>query len=133
MTRHSAFGAGLVLFLVVGAGCGGGTTAVVDEIAPDEAATFLEEPATVLLDIRTPDEFAAGYIDGAANIDFYAADFTAQLGALDTGATYVIYCRSGNRTTAALEIFRDLGFTEVHAIAGGIVAWQAAGGALVAP
>jgi rhodanese-related sulfurtransferase len=133
MTRHSAFGAGLALCLVVLAGCGSGTTAVVDEIAPDAAATLLEAPATVLLDIRTPDEFAAGHIAGAANVDFYAADFNAQLDSLDSGATYVIYCRSGNRTTAALEIFRDLGFTEVHAIAGGIVAWEAAGGALVAP
>jgi rhodanese-related sulfurtransferase len=92
-----------------------------------DAALLEGDPAAVLLDIRTPEEFGEGRLEGAVNIDFYAADFAGQLAELDRDATYVIYCRSGNRTTAALDTFRDLGFTSVHAVEGGIVAWEATG------
>lgn len=110
------------------AACGGAGTAVVESIAASEAAVLLaDDPAAVLLDIRTPAEFAAGRLEGAVNVDFYAADFADRLAQLDRDAIYVIYCRSGNRTTAALEMFRDLGFTSVHAVDGGIVAWESTG------
>lgn len=123
----------MALFAVLSA-CGAETTAaVVESVSPQAASEILDSPGAVLLDIRTPDEFVAGHIAGAENIDYYAADFAARLGALDPDTTYVIYCRSGNRTTAALEIFRELGFTKVHAIAGGIVAWETAGLGRVAP
>ena len=108
--------------------CGSTGTAVVETVAASDAAALLEgDPAAVLLDIRTPEEFGEGRLEGAVNIDFYAADFAGQLAELDRDATYVIYCRSGNRTTAALDTFRDLGFTSVHAVEGGIVAWEATG------
>ena len=54
-----------------------------------------------LLDVRTPEEFAAGHLAGAENIDFYAADFADQIDALDQGEQYVVYCRSGNRSGQA--------------------------------
>ncbi len=133
MARDSGIRVGVVALLVVVAACGGGATAVVESITPQEASDILDTPGAVLLDIRTPDEFVAGHIAGAENIDYYAADFAARLAALDPAGNYVIYCRSGNRTTAALEVFRDLGFTNVHAIDGGIVAWEAAGLGGMAP
>jgi len=110
------------------AGCGAADTAVVESVtAADAAALLADDPAAVLLDIRTPAEFGEGRLEGAVNVDFYAADFADQLAQLDRDTTYVIYCRSGNRTTAALEVFRDLGFTSVHAVDGGIVAWESTG------
>lgn len=110
------------------AACASADTAVVEAVPPQDAAARLAaDPAPVLLDIRTPDEFASGRIAGATNVDFYAADFTARLAELDRDADYVIYCRSGNRTTSALDIFRDLGFTSVRSVDGGILAWAAAG------
>ena len=106
-------------------------TAVVETIDPAGAAAILaDDPGAVLVDIRTPEEFAEARIEGAVNIDYYAPDFATRLAGLDRAATYVIYCHSGNRSTAALEIFRDLGFTTVHAVAGGIQAWQASGHAV---
>ena len=127
MVRGRLLRLSVAALIVVIAACSN-DTAVVENVDPSEAATFLgEHPAAVLLDIRTPEEFAESLIEGAVNIDFYAADFSARLDGLDRDASYVIYCRSGNRSNAALDIFRDLGFTAVRAIDGGIQAWQQSG------
>ena len=98
-------------------------------VAPAEAAAVLDEaPADlVVLDIRTPEEFAESHLAGAVNIDFYAADFRQQIEALDRDAPYVLYCRSGNRSSQARQLMADLGFTNVVDVDGGIVAWQQAG------
>jgi rhodanese-related sulfurtransferase len=101
--------------------------AVVETVDASSANEFIAEPATVLLDIRTPEEFAEARIDGSVNIDFYAADFADQIGALDRDTTYVVYCRSGNRSGRAMELFRDLQFTDVREVGGGIVSWIEAG------
>ncbi len=119
---------GLIVVLAAAVAACSSSTGVIESLDADAAATLLEDdPTAVLLDIRTPEEYAESRIAGAVNIDFYAADFSTRLGALDRDTTYVIYCRSGNRTTAALDIFRDLGFSSVHAVDGGIQAWQGTG------
>lgn len=119
----------LVLVAVALAACGGGSsTRVIETVSPQDAAEKLaEEPALVLLDIRTPEEVAAGHLPGSVNIDFYADDFAAQIGALDRDAGYVVYCRSGSRSGQAMELFDSLGFSDVTEIDGGIVAWSTAG------
>lgn len=96
-------------------------------LAPAKARAWLEEASPVLLDIRTPDEYAQERLKGAALLDFYAPDFVEKLGLLDKSAKYLIYCRSGNRSGKALETMGQLGFTEAHHIEGGITAWTAAG------
>lgn len=89
---------------------------------------FKERTAgTVLLDIRTPEEYESGYIEGATQIDYYAADFRQRLSTLDKDASYSIYCRSGNRSGDALSIMEDMGFANVYDLKGGIIAWQGAG------
>jgi copper transport protein len=107
--------------------CGGSDTAVVETVDPATANGYLDESGTVLLDIRTPGEFAEARLDGAVNIDFYEADFADQIDALDKDTTYVVYCRSDNRSGQAMDLFRELGFTEVYEIDGGIVNWIQAG------
>ena len=67
----------------------------------------------VVIDVRTPEEYGAGYLDGAKNIDIYAADFKDQIGSLDRDDRYVVYCRSGNRSGQAKEIMEQMGFTDV--------------------
>lgn len=95
--------------------------------ASDAADRIAEEPEAIILDVRTPEEFAEGHIEGAINIDFYAADFATQLAGLDTDASYVLYCRSGNRSAETAKLMTDLSFEQVDEIDGGILSWNAAG------
>lgn len=67
----------------------------------------------VLLDVRTAEEFAQGHLDGAELVSVEAPDFATKIAALDRTATYVIYCRSGNRANIAIEKMRAAGFTDL--------------------
>lgn len=122
----------LVLGTIALAGCS--STGAVETVSPADAADVLtENPDAVVLDIRTPEEFGQGIIEGAVNIDFYAPDFAAQLDQLDKDTQYVVYCRSGNRSGQAMGTFEDLGFSSVTEIDGGIANWYNAGYPVVAP
>lgn len=68
---------------------------------------------TVVIDVRTPAEFATGHLDGALNIDVQSPDFIAQISQLDPEADYFIYCRSGNRSGQAISQMSNLGFTSM--------------------
>ncbi|MFW5702759.1 MAG: rhodanese-like domain-containing protein [Candidatus Dojkabacteria bacterium] len=87
----------------------------------------LDDPDTVILDVRTPQEYSSGRIKGSQNIDFYATDFTERLAELDKSKNYKVYCNSGNRSRTAMGIMQDLGFENVSELAGGIQAWVGAG------
>ena len=93
-------------------------------------AAALKRPGTVVLDVRTPAEFAAGHLAGAVNVDVNAADFRTIVGGLAKDVPYAVYCRSGNRSATALAIMKGLGFTNTFHLGGGIQAWTAAGGAV---
>ena len=98
------------------------------EINAEESFHFIQEKDPVVIDVRTPAEYAAGRLEKAAsNMDYYAPDFKEKLAKLDKKGKYLIYCRTGKRSGLALEIMKGLGFTDIHHIAGGIVAWQQAG------
>jgi rhodanese-related sulfurtransferase len=81
----------------------------------------------VLLDIRTPGEFADERIAGAVLIDYYAPTFREELSKLDRSKTYFVYCRTGNRSGKAMALFEELGFRKVVHLARGITEWKAAG------
>lgn len=95
--------------------------------SPEEAHALVDAEEVVVLDVRTPEEYAAGHIDGAVLVDFQADDFADRIDALDRDTTYVLYCRSGNRSAQARALMADLGFRDVTDVAGGFQAWQAAG------
>lgn len=118
----------VVLVVVAAAACSADPDSAVDVVSPEEAYDVLSEnSAAIVLDIRTPEEFAENRIEGAVNIDFYAADFEDRIAALDRDANYVMYCRSGNRSGQARPVFETLGFADVADVDGGIVAWHEAG------
>lgn len=120
--------------LVVPAGCGGraAVTQELTNVDPARAAEIIEQGGdVVILDIRTPEEYAGGKLDGALNIDFYASDFSAQLDQLDKDSHYLVYCRSGNRSGQAMPVFEQLGFAKVDNLQGGIVAWYEQGYSVV--
>lgn len=96
--------------------------------ADDAAATIADPPDDlVILDVRTPDEFAAGHIEGAVMLDFYREDFAEQVAALDRDVPYVIYCRSGSRSGQTRELMSELGFAAVDDVDGGVISWADAG------
>ncbi len=100
-------------------------------LASVDAAAFgrvADAEEVVLLDVRTPREFAAGHLPGARNIDFHAPGFAQQLEGLDRDTPYAIYCRSGNRSGTTLALMRKLKFRQVHDLSGGITAWLVQGG-----
>ena len=103
----------------------GSGSAVVTTAQPTQARALVDGGAQVI-DVRTPEEFAAGHLAGATNIDVQAADFADRVGTLDPGATYVLYCRSGSRAGAAAEMMAGMGFTDV-VNAGGFDSLAAAG------
>lgn len=77
-----------------------------------------------VLDVRTADEVAEGVIPGATHFaDFYAADFSAQIERLDRSKKWVVYCRSGKRSSQAAEQMVKMGFTQVYNLQGGISSW----------
>jgi len=98
-------------------------------ISAVDAATIADAPPAdlVVLDVRTPEEFAEGHLEGAVLVDFYDADFADQLAALDPDVPYLLYCRSGNRSGETLGVMEQLGFTSVANVDGGIIAWADAG------
>lgn len=98
----------------------------------DAAATIADGPDDlVILDVRTPEEFSEGHIDGAVMLDFYRDDFADELAKLDPDVPYVLYCRSGNRSGQTLAMMDTLGFAEVDDVEGGVINWQTAGLPLV--
>ncbi|GMQ23449.1 hypothetical protein Aoki45_01310 [Algoriphagus sp. oki45] len=81
------------------------------------------QPDTIILDVRTAGEFAGGKIRGARNLDIMSRDFVNQIKNLPKDKTYLVYCRSGNRSGQACGIMADMGFKNLKNLAGGIMRW----------
>jgi rhodanese-related sulfurtransferase len=128
--------AGVATLLVAACGGTSGTGgATLETVSTARAAEIIGEgrPGLVVLDVRTPEEFAAGHLANAVNLDFYNPGFPTALAALDRETPYVLYCRTDNRSAEVRELMGNLGFTEVYEIDGGIVAWAEEGRPFVRP
>ena len=78
-----------------------------------------------LVDVRTPQEYQAGYIDDAINIDFMNQEtFKEAFEKLDKTKTLYIYCRSGNRSQKSVPLLKAMGFKEIYDLKGGYNAWS---------
>ena len=103
---------------------------ITEKISSQQAFELFEENKNnenfIIIDVRTPDEFATEHLPGAININFSSPTFRDELNKLDKSKTYLIYCRSGSRSGQALTIMKELAFKEVYD-AGGISAWITAG------
>ncbi|MCO6491883.1 MAG: rhodanese-like domain-containing protein [Phaeodactylibacter sp.] len=78
-----------------------------------------------LIDVRTPEEFGEGHIEGAVNINFYDDAFIQQLEQqLDKDKPVMLYCRSGRRSANAAKQMQALGFKEVYDLKGGFLDWK---------
>ena len=92
-----------------------------------DVAAEKKDGKTVVLDVRTPEEFKDGHLAGAVNIDFMARDFPDQVAKLDKTKTFVVHCQSGRRSKKSLETFQKLGFKSIVHLDNGFSGWQKAG------
>ena len=90
-------------------------------------AEVVASPGVTILDVRTPEEFAEGHLEGAVNYNVQGPDFAAQIAGLDPAGTYAVYCRSGNRSQAAVAAMAQAGILGIYELESGIVGWQDAG------
>ena len=103
----------------------------VTTVGADAFARGIGADKAQVVDVRTPEEYASGHIQGAVNIDVMSSEFgqKAQT-ALDKGTKCYVYCRSGRRSMRAAKILAGMGYRVVN-LAGGIGAWQGAGKSIV--
>lgn len=77
-----------------------------------------------ILDVRTAKEFADGHVAGAVNIDVNQADFAQKIDQLDRSKTYIVYCRSGRRSSKAVSIMASKGFKNLYNVSDGFLGWN---------
>ena len=108
------------------------TSAIHQTIPADQfRQKMLMSKNPLVLDVRTPEEFSKGHLDGAVNIDYHAADFREQVQKLEHNRPVLLYCLAGSRSAAAAEILLAENFKEVYNLQGGTMKWKEAGYPLV--
>ena len=121
--KHAFYFTVMVMFTTQASGC----NSTGDKIVSVSASEFNEEIKTdsvQLLDVRTPQEYADGHIDGALNIDVHADDFRQMAEKeLSKSSTILVYCRSGRRSLDAADILTQLGYKVIN-LKGGIIEWK---------
>ena len=122
----------LILFLLLGFGsssCEPAKKADSSYLTPEELAAKKGE--LVVIDVRTPEEFASGHIEGALNINIFDENFKNKLEELDKTKAVSVYCKVGGRSAKAATVMKEMGFTEVYDLEGGIRNWNRSGMVIV--
>jgi rhodanese-related sulfurtransferase len=78
----------------------------------------------MILDVRSADEYSKSHIEMAENIVYNNQNFKDEVVKLDKNKKYLVYCRSGHRSSNATKIMIKLGFTDIHNLSGGIIKWS---------
>jgi rhodanese-related sulfurtransferase len=112
------------------------TAAVAAEVATVTPDTLLErqrkgDEALLVLDVRTPEEFASGHVPGAVNIPY--DQLPARIGEVPRDKDVVLYCRTGRRAALAAEVLAGQGYVGLGHLEGDIQAWVAQGRVLDQP
>lgn len=79
-------------------------------------------PDVKFLDVRTPEETAEGVVNGAIKIDFRADGFKKELDKLNKGDSYIVYCKSGGRSSKTADMMKQMGFKSIYNLEGGYTA-----------
>jgi rhodanese-related sulfurtransferase len=91
----------------------------------DWSAQLNEDENSLLLDVRTDEEFSEGYIPNAKQLDiFKAQEFVEEVNNLDKSKNFYVYCRSGKRSAQACQILNQLGVENTYNLEGGFMEWQ---------
>jgi rhodanese-related sulfurtransferase len=93
--------------------------------SPEIKEVLKKNKAVVILDVRTPDEFAMGHLKGAQNIDIRQSDAYIKLDKLNHKTTYLVYCRTNHRSGMAVDYMMQKGFKTVYQMMDGFPGWAA--------
>jgi rhodanese-related sulfurtransferase len=85
---------------------------------------LMKKENTVVIDVRTTEEFSSGHIPGALHMDVQKDNFTQNIQALDPSKKYLLYCKSAKRSAKATAILKENGFNNVHHLRGGFQQWN---------
>lgn len=114
----------LAIVVLVSFACKQESQPIVSVINVDQFEHEIKSQDVQLIDVRTPEEFAEGYIGDAQNMDVLdSINFKTQIDGLDKSKPVYLYCRSGNRSQKAAKILHDKGFEEIIDLEGGYLAW----------
>lgn len=137
---HSSrpFIVGTLLIALISGACGADLDATSFlRVDASEFALLVREaranPDIELLDLRTPEEVATGFIAGAVNVDTLDPRFLEAIEQLDTDHHFLLYARSSAASAEAARILKDAGFTHLTELNGGIEAWVSSGRSLESP
>ena len=98
-------------------------TQISEDVDAAKFKSLIESGNGLLIDVRTPEEYSEGHIDGSVNIDFKSADFEAALDTLDKSAPVYVYCHAGGRSGQTKDLMLEKGFAEVYNLLGGFGEW----------
>jgi rhodanese-related sulfurtransferase len=100
-------------------------TAVINKVVgQEEFEKMIKKPGAQLIDVRTKDEYNAGHIGDAKNIDFYQGDFKNNMSKLDKSKPVLVYCAAGGRSGQTATMLKEMGFREVYDLSGGYGKWK---------
>jgi rhodanese-related sulfurtransferase len=99
----------------------------VKNVGVEEFDKLRADKKNVVLDVRTPEEFAKGHIPGAINVDFNAPDFQKKVAELDKSKTYLVHCAGGVRSAKACTVMDKITFPNIVNLEPGFRAWEKAG------
>jgi len=97
------------------------------KMASDLIAKHKNNTDFIILDVRTPQEFKRGHIEKAILLDYYSKTYIDEFKRLDKSKTYLMYCRSGNRSGKILDLIKNMGFSHVYNMDQGIRGWRSLG------
>ena len=100
-------------------------------VTPEEMKELSQLEDVQLIDVRTPEEYVEGYIEGFRNIDFYSETFQDDIEKIDKSKPIIVYCRSGGRSGKCSKLMQEKGFTKIYDLDGGITKWKSEGNAVV--
>jgi rhodanese-related sulfurtransferase len=103
------------------------TKPAVKQIDTQQFNKMRSEKDTVVLDVRTPQEFNQGHVPGAVNLDINDPQFPQKVEKLDKSKTYLVHCARGVRSARAARLMSPMGFTSLFDYHGGFEAWKQSG------
>lgn len=116
----------LITLTLLGSACSESQSQSNSLKADDFSEKIKQSQSGLVLDVRTPEEFAKGHLETAKNIDWKNSSFIDKVEQIDKSKPVFVYCLSGIRSAAAAKKMREIGFTQVYELDGGMVKWRAA-------